>query len=116
MGIPTSNADGDDMLNLDDEDGVVIPNMMFAGTTATIEVTITSTSYPHGFLQGWIDFNADGDWTDAGEHVIADRLLGTGVYDISFAVPAAAIVGNTFARFRFSSDANLAPSGPGHSR
>ena len=25
-----------------------------------------------GFVDGWIDFNADGDWADAGEHVFED--------------------------------------------
>ncbi len=63
---------------------------LFAGTTATIQVTVTSTSYPQGYLQGWVDFNADGDWTDAGEHIISDRVLGTGDYDISFPVPVGA--------------------------
>ncbi|NLX55607.1 MAG: S8 family serine peptidase [Planctomycetaceae bacterium] len=110
-GLPSPLADGDDLLNLADEDGIVFPAALYAGTTATLGVTVTSTSYPQGFLQGWIDFNQDGDWTDAGEHVICDRVLGTGVYQIPITVPSNAVVGHTYARFRFSSDANLAPSG-----
>ncbi len=110
-GIPSTLANGDDLNNLDDEDGVVFPAALYAGKMASIEVTITSSAYPAGYLQGWIDFNGDGDWSDAGEHIISDRLLGTGTYTISFPVPASATVGYTFARFRFSSDPNLAAAG-----
>ena len=58
-----------------------------------------------------MDFNNDGDWLDAGEHIIVDRVLGTGVYTITFPVPAAATVGNTFARFRYSMERGVGPAG-----
>ena len=110
-GLPNATATGDNLLNLDDEDGVVISSNLYAGTTATIKVTATATSRPAGYLQGWVDFNDDGDWLDAGEHVIADRSLGTGEYNISFAVPADVTIGHTFARFRYSMDRGVGPAG-----
>ena len=58
-----------------------------------------------------MDFNDDGDWADAGEHIIVDRSLGTGVYDISFPVPGDVTIGNTFARFRYSMEQGVGPAG-----
>ncbi|MHB0955706.1 MAG: S8 family serine peptidase [Pirellulaceae bacterium] len=110
-GLPTPMADGDDMLNLDDEDGVESSGILHAGTIATITVTATSTSRPAGYLQAWVDINRDGDWLDAGEHIIVDRQLATGEYDISFVVPANVTIGNTFARFRYSLEKGVGPAG-----
>ena len=105
-GLPSLTADGDDMLNLDDEDGVVFLRTARHAGDLYAARRLESDGHLHvlsaGYLQGWMDFNEDGDWLDAGEHIIADRMLGTGVYDITFPVPASATVGNTFARFRYS--------------
>ena len=57
-------------ISADDEDGVQFTgtngNVINAGIATTIEVTVTGS----GVLEGWIDFNADGDWTDPGEQII----------------------------------------------
>ncbi|KAA1257828.1 hypothetical protein LF1_03180 [Rubripirellula obstinata] len=54
----------------DDEDGVQFlgtnGNIINAGIATPIEVTVTGS----GVLEAWIDFNADGDWTDPGEQII----------------------------------------------
>jgi subtilisin family serine protease len=110
-GLPHPEARGDDLNNLADEDGVVWPSAIYAGTSATIEVSATATAAPFGYLQAWIDFNRDGDWNDVGEHIIVDRALGTGTHNISFPVPFDANVGNTFARFRFSLDRGVGTTG-----
>ena len=110
-GLPNPLAMGDDSLNLDDEDGVVITGNFYAGTTGTISVTVTATSRPSGYLQGWLDFNDDGDWLDAGEQIVVDRLLGSGTYSLNFAIPADATPGDTFARFRYSLQAGVGVSG-----
>ncbi len=36
---------------------------------ATLEQCFVGLNAP-GFVDGWIDFNADGDWNDRGEHVL----------------------------------------------
>ncbi len=64
-----------------------------------------------GYLSAWIDFNSDGDWSDAGEQVFADQALGPGANALSFAVPQTP-PGVTYARFRFSDDTGLSLSGP----
>ncbi|MBN1886959.1 MAG: hypothetical protein JW850_03180 [Thermoflexales bacterium] len=107
-GQPTDQADGDDLnppRGIDDEDGVVLPLLM-PGQPAVLEVTASAP----GYLNAWIDFNADTDWSDAGEQVFSGTLLVTGVNTLNVPVPSGA-AGATFARFRFSSAASLSPAG-----
>ena len=108
-GQPTANADGDDLNPpaLDDEDGVVIP-LLLRGKSVTINVT---ASVP-GALDAWIDYNADGSWAQAGDQIAAALPLVAGANPITFVVPATATLGQTYARFRFSTAGGLQPSGP----
>lgn len=105
-GQPDATATGDDLRCSDDEDGVVFSNLI-AGQSATVEVT-ASTS---GALNAWIDWNADGDWDDAGEHVFVDEPLVSGGNTLPLEVPAKAMAGETFARFRFSTMRGLRTTG-----
>ena len=111
-GQPTPGADGDDTNGAtpDDEDGVAFLTPMAPGTTAKISVTVTGS----GYLAGWVDFGHDGVWDDQDEHVVWDEPLSdTGnPHELTVAVPSGAILGNTFARFRFSSTGGLSPTGP----
>ena len=99
-GHPNSNATGDDLNMADDEDGVTFNPPLYPGQPATINIVV---SVGFAFLQGWIDFNADGDWADPGEQIITDLNLPAGANQFNFIVPANAVIGNTFARFRLSS-------------
>ena len=97
-GIQDPNALGDDNNNLPDEDGIVFKQIM-TGSPAQVEVTTTAI----GYLQGWMDFNADGDWNDAGEQIFTDAYINfAGTVCLNYYVPASATTGITFARFRFS--------------
>ena len=58
----------------DDEDGVTFTSPLIPGTTATVDVVASAA----GLLSAWIDFNGDGDWTDAGEQVFQDHWLTAG--------------------------------------
>ncbi|HUE72294.1 MAG TPA: S8 family serine peptidase [Pirellulaceae bacterium] len=111
-GIPSANADGDDLDNFDDEDGVSFLTPLVPGQNATIRVDVSSGAYGSGILQGWIDFNNDGDFFDAGEQILTDKVLVTGSHLFTFAVPSTAAVGDTFARFRWSLQRGLGPTGP----
>ncbi|HND53019.1 MAG TPA: Ig-like domain-containing protein, partial [Pirellulaceae bacterium] len=64
-----------------------------------------------GYLDGWIDFNGDGDWLDAGEAIFARRAVAAGDNSLTFQVPAGATSGLTYARFRLSSAGGLGPTG-----
>lgn len=111
-GIPSADADGDDLNNFDDEDGVSFLTPLVPGQNATIRVDVSSGSYGSGILQGWIDFNNDGDFFDAGEQILKDKVLVTGSHLFTFAVPSTAAVADTFARFRWSLQRGLGPTGP----
>jgi hypothetical protein len=106
-GQPDATATGDDLARLDDEDGVSF-GIMVPGTNATVDVVASGACT----LDAWIDFNADGDWDDAGEQVFTNQSLAAGANPgLVFAVPAGASFGYTFARFRASTDTDLLPTG-----
>jgi len=112
-GQPTVAADGDDTNGeADDEDGVVFVTSITPGFKAKVEVTASVG----GFLNAWIDFNADGDWDDYGEQIFAGERLEGGVNYLEYDVPRYpyAIAGNarTYARFRFSTQEQLRYGGP----
>lgn len=111
-GLLDATAEGDDNSNLDDDDGVALPDVLVPGSVATASVTINTGSKPQARLQGWIDFNGDGDWDDPGEQVFTNRSLGTGTHSLDFAVPVNAEPGTTFARFRYGYENDLPPTGP----
>ncbi|RMF39161.1 MAG: hypothetical protein D6753_14465 [Planctomycetota bacterium] len=97
---------------IDDEDGVVLSRPLVAGSTNNrISVTATNTTGAPAFLQGWVDFNQDGDFNDIGEQIITDFELGTGTTSIAFAAPGNALLGDTFARFRYSPLRDIGPTG-----
>ena len=65
-----------------------------------------------GRLDAWIDFDLDGDWSDASEHVFDSEPLVAGDNSLTLRVPIGAKVGSSFARFRFSSLGGLSYNGP----
>jgi hypothetical protein len=59
-GIPTADADGDDLDGLDDEDGVVFLTPLLAGRTAEVRVTVASPAdLAEAWVTMWLDANAD---------------------------------------------------------
>lgn len=91
-----------------DEDGVVFLDPVEAGTTPEVEVTASQPCT----LSGWIDFDGDGDWSDAGEELFPGGVtLPAGTSVQSFAVPAGAAPGTTVARFRCTTDGAVPPTG-----
>jgi uncharacterized repeat protein (TIGR01451 family) len=99
-GQPSASADGDGS----DEDGAVFSDRIIVGTSSTLTVTASAA----GVLQAWLDFNGDGDFEDAGEHIASDQSLFAGETKLDFSVPADAKTGDTYARLRFSSASGLA--------
>ncbi|MCB8925924.1 MAG: carboxypeptidase regulatory-like domain-containing protein [Ardenticatenaceae bacterium] len=119
-GQPTTTAWGDDLAT-DDENGVTFA--VYQGTAAlpsgllrinqSNNLTLNATVPPTmtGYLNAWIDFNADGDWDDLGEHIFIDVPLNNGNNALSVTVPPTAVAGTTYARFRFSTETGLGPTG-----
>jgi len=117
-GQPANQADGDDLFDgNDDEDGVFFPTPFIPGTWAqiTVDVSVGGGTSGNAYLQGWIDYNADGDWTDPGEQILTDysvAFTGMGnLYTLSIPIPSSASNGTTFARFRLSTYTGLGISG-----
>ncbi len=106
---PTSGADGDDTAGTDDEDGVTFP-LLVRGRDTAIEVDVSQASASQGYLQGWFDWNGDGDFSDAGEQVASDlqsASAGASTISVPVTVPGAATTTPTFARFRWSTTQGL---------
>ncbi|WP_044253122.1 Ig-like domain-containing protein [Rhodopirellula sp. SWK7] len=124
-GVPSADATGDDAINtatgqIDDEDGVIESVALRPGATGTITVTLTNTTGSTGYLQAWLDLNADGDFLDAGEQIRTDAILGTGTHNIDVTLPASFDINvdgtadgvlNTFSRFRYSLTPGLGVGG-----
>lgn len=108
-GQPSADANGDDTNGTtDDEDGVVFTSSITPDTSANVDIT-ASTSCT---LSAWIDFNGDGDWADAGEELFpGGTVLSAGVNNLTFPVPANAVEGSTYARFRATTDGPVSFSG-----
>lgn len=111
-GQPDANALGDDNDGNDDEDGVTFGAPLVCGSQAPVTITASVPATAPAFIDAWIDFNSDGDWADPGEQILAAMPVVSGVNNFNFPVPANAIVGQTFARFRISSTGNLPCTGP----
>jgi uncharacterized repeat protein (TIGR01451 family) len=95
--LNNATATGDDVSNTDDEDGVTLTPLLPTGETTVVPVSIQNAG---GFLNVWFDWNADGDFLDAGEQMITAQAVAVGTINLNIAVPLTAIIGNTFARFR----------------
>ncbi|WP_372846914.1 GEVED domain-containing protein [Pontiella sp.] len=117
-GQPTAVADGDDVLDgNDDEDGIVFTSPIVPGIWAAVDVTaFAGGTAGYAYLQGWIDFNADGDWQDAGEQIFTDQIITLAaaptITSLSYPVPISATNAPTFARFRLSTATGLGTGGP----
>ncbi|TWU06030.1 tandem-95 repeat protein [Stieleria varia] len=123
------------IISSDDEDGVsfvsdVNPNGLL-NKALTLPITVTG----NGVLQGWIDYNADGDWDDPGEAIlfypsgsdrVADRASAStevvltsnnSSNPVTFytfvpeSTPEPLQTTTTYARFRISESGGLAPTG-----
>jgi uncharacterized repeat protein (TIGR01451 family) len=111
--LNSSNATGDDTNGIDDEDGVTMPSLT-QGQSARISVNVNQVTAGTGRLQGWIDWNGDGDFTDAGEQIATNLQLPTGTsgtISVLVSVPSNAVTSApTYARFRWSTTVGLTPT------
>ena len=96
---PTADGDGAD------DDGIAISELA-QRQSATVTAQVAG---PGGFLQGWIDFNGSGTF-EADEQIAIDLQDGgagdtnadAGTLTFDFPVPQDAIIGQSVARFRWS--------------
>jgi hypothetical protein len=106
-GQPASSASGDDVA-MHDEDGVRFPAPLIRDDHNDVEVEVHGGP---GVLDAWIDYNQDGDWLDAGEKIADHLAVVSGLNRFGIYIPATALPGQTYARFRLSSAGSAAPTG-----
>jgi len=112
-GQPSVAASGDDISDLDDEDGITFLTPLLASAAAPHTASLTVTASAAGRLDAWIDFNANGAFDDASERITAagGTAVVAGANLLSVTIPAGAAVGASFARFRLSTAGGLLPVG-----
>ncbi len=110
-GQPTLLADGDDQVsgpNVDDEDGITLPAQFVACESANVTVNASAI----GRLDAWIDWNADGDFADAGEKIANNLVLVAGFSSLTVTAPCTLTpAAKSFARFRISTLGSLPANG-----
>lgn len=115
----SADADGDDMAGNDDEDGVTFEAVMAGcngepGTTQSLEIVALQSVWSDMFINAWIDFNNDGDF-DANERIIENEPVYNNanpqLFSFDYAIPADAVVGSTFARFRLTNSQTSSATG-----
>ncbi|QFU23597.1 LruC domain-containing protein [Shewanella eurypsychrophilus] len=105
-GYPTPLSDDTSDGN-DDEDGISLPTGFELGESAIILVTATGSG---GYLNAWFDWDNNGVF-DSDEQAISGKALAAGSNTVSLDVPTWGKAGQTWARFRFSSLADIGPTG-----
>ena len=103
--LDDNNKDAFDTLRDDDEDIVI--DALTLKRSKEINIPVMG----NGYLQAWFDWNADGDFADAGEQVATNLTPVSGVVSFSVDVPETATVGNSYARFRYSTVQDLPSAG-----
>jgi Bacterial Ig domain/Bacterial pre-peptidase C-terminal domain/Dockerin type I domain/GEVED domain len=118
-GQPSVNADTDA-----GDDGVTftpitvsLGNLSLAAFSKNVDTQVNVSVSESGFLDAWIDFNADGDWDDPNEQVIVSQEFFAGGLNRAFSLripstaPTVTVNTQAMARFRFSSEGGLLPTG-----
>ncbi len=95
-GAPDRFAAGDGA----DEDGATFT---IAGVNSAIAASIMVNSTRPVYVSGWIDLNGDGDWLDAGERFLSDRLSTNGRFDVNIPITPQPGTILAFARLRVTS-------------
>jgi uncharacterized repeat protein (TIGR01451 family) len=110
-GLPSADANGDDVDGSDDEDGFGFTTSITPGAMATVQVNVSVPAGFTGYVNGWMDFQRNGSWIESEDHIVSDYSV-TGaavptVLNLNFLVPASAKSGPSYARFRLSPVAGI---------
>ena len=91
----------------DDDDGISFPTGFEIGESSLIIASVTGSG---GYLNAWIDWDMDGVFED--DEQIADSMaVANGTTNLPVNVPLWASIGDTWARFRISTFADIGATG-----
>lgn len=108
-GLPNTAASGDNAAGTDDETGVVVPVLTFGNT---VQIQVQAGGVAAGTrLQGWIDWGRDGSFAQAGDQILTNATVVSGINTFNVTVPATAVTGTTYARFRIANQTGLGVTG-----
>jgi uncharacterized repeat protein (TIGR01451 family) len=108
------SAQADDTNGSDDENGVsTFPVLSTTAVSYLVNVAVTKTISGNAYLVGYLDFNGDGDFLDAGEKSATLTVTTSGTFSVAFASLSGLVAGQTYARFRLSSTQAQAESSVG---
>jgi len=96
----TDNKEGED------EDGAKFVTSVVERQTARAEVKASD----YGYLNVWMDVNRDGSF-EASDQLVVDQYVSPGSNIVSFPVPDNVTSGDTWARFRLSTEQGLTATG-----
>ena len=114
LALSSTDANGDDITDSDDEDGIIFPNGATGILDQTVDIHILARNSVHldAFVSGWVDWNQDGIFDEATETIIDNELVPLSADDVllkkQLIVPTDAACDNTTIRVRIASE----PVGP----
>ncbi|MEM9806647.1 MAG: DUF11 domain-containing protein [Cyanobacteria bacterium P01_D01_bin.56] len=105
-GIDDSASAADDT----NDDGVGLNGRSLQGQRLNVDTVITLdvATTGNGLLNAWIDWDRNGTF-DPDEQIAQDDNVASGTLNVT--VPSDAVLGTTYGRFRYSSQAGLIPTG-----
>ncbi|MCB0184108.1 MAG: isopeptide-forming domain-containing fimbrial protein, partial [Caldilineaceae bacterium] len=108
-GQPNATATGDDVIGSpDDEDGITFLNPIVPRRVISTEVVVYNTSGTQAYLNGWLDFDGDGTFTQGADQIFDAVAVTHGTQILTFTVPSTATQNiPTYARFRLSFNPNI---------
>jgi hypothetical protein len=110
-GVSSSAADGDDSANVDDENGLTSFPALRQGTSPTVTLSVLNNTGATRNLCGYLDFNNDGDFADAGEAVTTTVPSNASAQNVNLAFTGSVSASQTYAnnnlygRFRVQENA-----------
>jgi hypothetical protein len=116
--VPNDSSDttGDDTDDFDDEDGIT-PTNNWSGGTGTIVAHVEGCPSAGCYINGWIDWNGNGYFTDtvdgASEHIFSETETSDCTPNYTFDVPSTFGNGCYYARFRICDGASTNCDDPG---
>ncbi len=95
------------------DDGVAFGLLRTGMLDAEVAVEVTNVGVGGAQFDAWIDFDQDGSFSGAAEQILDSLPLANGTHLLAFDIPATALDGETWARFRISTGTTGAGLGQG---
>lgn len=107
-GQPSLTADLDEATT-GDEDRFGLPPHWVGSAPSTLQIQVSTA----GYVNLWVDFNVDGDWSDAGERLATDWPVSAGINAFTFTMPPLSLAGPVYSylRIRFCTQTGVGLTG-----